>query len=765
MQDITDLTSARRKADELSVRLAETLENIGDAFFIIDRDWRYTYLNSTAEELMRHSRHELIGRQITDAFPELEGSDTEIEYARAFDSGETVRFEHYYAPFDRTFRISAHPTQDGLAVYFSDITAEKRQTEQLRLLEAAVQQISDIVIVTDAEPDESGNTTITFVNNAFERITGFSRKEAIGQTLRFLQGPKTQRSELDRIRHAIESRSPVRSELIYYTKSGQEYWLELDIVPLANEAGDVTHFVSVQREVTDRRRAEDTLRVSEARFRLIADSTRNAVWDWNIAERQFWWSDGLLQQFGHHPDPGAEMPTIWRANIHPDDEMHVDDMFDKLILGEIGALHEQYRFRRADGTWAQVEDHAYPIHDSEGRIVRVIGSMEDISDRLKMEDSLRQSQKLEAVGQLTGGVAHDFNNLLTIIMGNTELLQDSLEEDNPLRRFADVIAVAADRAAELIDRLLAFSRKQMLRPQVTDVNSLITDFDGILRRTLGEDIDIEIDLTNDVWPTEIDLAQAETAILNLAINARDAMKGGGSLTIETANVVLDGDYVANEPNLDAGQYIVIAVSDTGHGIPKDHITQVFQPFFTTKAVGQGTGLGLSMVHGFIKQTGGHIRIYSEVNEGTTVKLYFPRYVGDREQHSATSQNSPLQHGRETILVIEDDLLICQQLMAQLTGLGYRVVTASAGPPALDILRDRSDIDLLLTDVILPGGMNGRQIANAALAIHSDLKVLFMSGYTENAIVHHGRLDSDVNFLGKPFRRFELAAKVREVLDN
>jgi CheY-like chemotaxis protein len=382
-----------------------------------------------------------------------------------------------------------------------------------------------------------------------------------------------------------------------------------------------------------------------------------------------------------------------------------------------------------------------------------------------MEERLRQSQKLEAVGQLTGGVAHDFNNLLTIIMGNTEMLRDSLEEDSPLRRFADASAVATDRATELTNRLLAFSRKQMLQPRVLDVNAVITDFEDMLRRTLGENVDIEIDLANDIWLTEIDLAQAEAAILNLAINARDAMQGGGSLTIETANVVLDSDYVSSEPDLDAGQYIVIAISDTGHGIPKDQIAQVFQPFFTTKAIGQGTGLGLSMVHGFVKQTGGHIRIYSEVNEGTTVKLYFPRYVGDWEEQGTTSQDRPLQRGQETILVIEDDLLILQQLMVQLTGLGYRVVTASAGPPALDILRARSDIDLLLTDVILPGGMNGRQIADAALVIHPDLKVLFTSGYSGDALVHHGRLDSDVNFLGKPYRRSELAAKVREVLES
>ncbi|MFA8385369.1 MAG: PAS domain S-box protein [Pelagibaca sp.] len=761
MQDITELCAAQRKVDELSHRLAETLENIGDAFFTLDHDWRFTYLNNKAEELLERKREELVGRRISD---ELSESTFEAQYANAVNSGKTIRFNVFYPPLHRMFRVSAHPTPDGLAIYFSDITGECRQTEQLRLLEAAVQQISDMVIITDAEPDASGNAKIVFVNDAFERMTGFSREEAIGQTPSILHGPKTQQSELDRIQKAFETHLPVSAEMINYTKSGREFWLDLDVVPLANGAGKVTHFVSVQREITDRKRGEDALRVSETRFRLIAEATRSAVWDWNISEGRWWWSDGMAQQFGHHPDPDASVPTVWRANVHSDHRTRVEALFEKLTLGEISALHDQYRFRRADGTWADVEEHAFPIRDTEGRIVRVIGSMADISDRLEMEQQLRQSQKLEAVGQLTGGIAHDFNNLLTIIMGNTEMLRDSLEEDSSLRRFADASAVATDRAAELTNRLLAFSRKQVLQPQVLDVNSVITDFEDILRRTLGEDIDIEIDLAADAWLTEIDLAQVESALLNLAINARDAMQGGGALTIETGNVVLDGAYVSSEPDVPAGQYIFIAVSDTGHGIPKNQIAQVFQPFFTTKAVGQGTGLGLSMVHGFVKQTGGHIRIYSEVNEGTTVKLYFPRYVGDREEQGNTSQDGPLPRGQENILVIEDDVLILQQLMAQLTGLGYRVVTASAGPPALDILRARSDIDLLLTDVILPGGMNGRQIADASLAIYPDLKVLFTSGYSGDAIVHHGRLDSDVNFLGKPYRRSELAAKVREVLD-
>lgn len=347
---------------------------------------------------------------------------------------------------------------------------------------------------------------------------------------------------------------------------------------------------------------------------------------------------------------------------------------------------------------------------------------------------------------------------------NTELLQDGLEKGSHLRRFADMNALAADRAAELTNRLLAFSRRQLLHPQTIDVNATVDGIKEMLRRALREDIDIQIVLSDGLWLTEIDPAQIEVALLNLAINSRDAMPNGGILTIKTTNIEIDDATVSVEPDLRAGQYVVIAVSDTGQGIPKDQIARVFEPFFTTKPVGQGTGLGLSMVYGFVKQTAGHIQIYSEVDEGTTINLYFPRHLGDNATRGTIASAVSPQRGEETILVVEDDSLISRQLMAQLTSLGYKVLIASAGAPALKILRARSDVDLLLTDVVLPGGMNGHQIVEAAQVIRPGLKVIFTSGYSQNAIEHNGRLDPDINFLGKPYRRSELAAKVREVLD-
>lgn len=380
------------------------------------------------------------------------------------------------------------------------------------------------------------------------------------------------------------------------------------------------------------------------------------------------------------------------------------------------------------------------------------------------EVRLQQAQRLEAVGQLSGGVAHDFNNLLMVIMGNIEMIQDTLEPDHPLRRYADQSFRAAESAAELTSRLLAFSRKQALQPQVTDVNGVIVGLEGMMHRTLSQGINIKTVAAEDLWRTRIDPRQLETTLLNLAINSRDAMPEGGTLTIETANVVLDETYVANENGLIAGEFVMIAVSDTGHGIPKDLINRVYEPFFTTKAVGKGTGLGLSMVYGFVKQTGGHISIYSEPGVGTTVRLYFPRLQGDDLAPVAKPGTRVLPQGRETILIVEDDIRILQHVAEQLSSLGYEVLPASTGASALATLRERQDIALLFTDVVLAGGMNGQQVAEEARKIDPDIKVLFTSGYAESAIVHNGRLDDGVELLSKPYRRAELAGKIRKVLD-
>jgi PAS domain S-box-containing protein len=390
---------------------------------------------------------------------------------------------------------------------------------------------------------------------------------------------------------------------------------------------------------------------------------------------------------------------------------------------------------------------------------------EEVAERTKVEDALRQAQKMEAVGQLTGGVAHDFNNLLTVIMGGLDTIRRAKPgEEARIKRAADIAMLGAQRAASLTARLLAFSRRQPLQPTATDINGLVRDMTEMLHRTLGETIELEGVLAPRLWPVEVDPNQLEAAILNLAVNARDALPEGGKLTIETANTALDESYVATDAEVLAGQYVVICVSDNGVGMSQETLARVFEPFFTTKEVGKGTGLGLSMVYGFVKQSGGHVVAYSEEGQGTTIKLYLPRHLGGHAAVEPTATQAPAGQGDEVILVVEDNDDVRAFSVMILRELGYTVLEAAEAEAALRILDQAGPVDLLFTDVVLPG-KSGRVLADAAAQKRPGLPVLFTTGYSRNAIVHHGRLDVGVQLLGKPFTYEQLATRVRDILDG
>jgi signal transduction histidine kinase len=394
--------------------------------------------------------------------------------------------------------------------------------------------------------------------------------------------------------------------------------------------------------------------------------------------------------------------------------------------------------------------------------------------RRETEATLRQAQKLEAVGHLTGGIAHDFNNLLTIIAGNLDTLRRRLQEDASqlsaaLMKPLDLAMQGCRSAAQLTHRLLAFSRRQALEPTRLDINRLVSGMSELLRRTLGETINVETVLAGGLWSTFADANQLENALLNLSVNARDAMPNGGHLTIETANAYLDDAYARRFGDIDAGQYVLLSVTDTGTGIAADVLEHVFEPFFTTKTASEGSGLGLAMVHGFVKQSGGHIRIYSEVGQGTTVKVYLPRHTQSGEVAAVPAEipakpDGPLRaRSAETILVVEDNDGVREYATSALAELGYRVLEAPDAAAALKMFDTSHRVDLLFTDVVLPGGVSGRVLADRVRDKRPDLPVLFTTGYTQNAIVHHGRLDPNVHLLTKPYTQQELARKVRELL--
>ena len=416
--------------------------------------------------------------------------------------------------------------------------------------------------------------------------------------------------------------------------------------------------------------------------------------------------------------------------------------------------------------WASVIINA--VHDEHGNLLGFAKVTRDLTEKQAIEDQLRQMQKMEAIGQLTGGIAHDFNNMLTVISGNIETLQRRLERDDPgAHRLIAAALRGVERATTLTHRLLAYARRQPLDPRPIELNQLIIGMSDLLTRTLGENIKVESVLSGGLWQVSVDPNQVENAVLNLALNARDAMPGGGNLTIETANTYLDEAYARAHTEVTAGQYVMLAVSDTGVGMTSDVVEKAFEPFFTTKQIGEGTGLGLSQVYGFVKQSGGHVKIYSEPGEGTTARIYFPR-----ANMSAATLEEPRRQARipdlegtETILVVEDDPDVRTYTTEILRELGYRVLEAHEGDTALTVLATEPEIKLLFTDIGLPGPFNGRQLAEEARKRRADLKILFTTGYAQNAIIHHGRLDPGVQLIVKPFSFTGLAAKIRRILSE
>ena len=445
----------------------------------------------------------------------------------------------------------------------------------------------------------------------------------------------------------------------------------------------------------------------------------------------------------------------------------VRNVIPLVAAGEV--VRQEIHINLPQGGWRWFDFQMRPVRDNHNNVVAIVPEAVEVSERRLAEQALRQAQKMEGIGQLTGGVAHDFNNLLTIIVGSLETVRRQIKgagfDAGDIEHLIDSAMRGAQRAASLTQRLLAFSRQQPLDPKPIDVSRLVSGMSDLLHRTIGEQISIETAMAAGLWRTNIDANQLEMAILNLAVNARDAMPNGGRLTIETSNVSLEEGYTANHEEVTPGQYILLAVSDNGIGMTRETASKAFEPFFTTKDIGHGTGLGLSQVYGFVKQSGGHVKIYSEVGQGTSVKIYLPRLHSNESVPSAEpAPKIPKGHDHETVLAVEDDIDVRAHTCGILRELGYRVLEAAKGADALEVLKSHPEIDLLFTDVGLPGGMNGQQLASAARKFNRKLKVLFTTGYARDAIVHEGRLDPGVQLITKPFTYAALSAKVREMLD-
>lgn len=749
-------------------RLIKIVDSMSTVFLTIDHGHRLTFVNSDFTQLFGGARESYAGRPLWDAIPLCSDSTFGRKLKNLAEHDPPIHFQEYLASMGIWIAGSAHAIDDGVAIYFRDVTREHANIETLRLLEAATSRINDVLLITEADPiDAPEGPRILYVNDAFVRLTGYTRAEVLGRTPRMLQGELSDRAELSRIRRALENFSPVRSEIVNYTKSGVPLWFELDIVPLADDSGRVTHFVSVQRDISDRKEAEERLRKSEERFHLLASATQDVVRDLDLVSDTVWWNDQGVKLM--ELETGNETSEAeWIARIHCGDRDRVLSSYREFLSHKQTRWKCEYRFKGPRDKWLSVVDRGYLIRNEQGEPVRTLISMIDVTERNELAAHLRQSQKLEAVGQLTGGVAHDFNNLLTVILGNSELLVEYLrqKEDEESCALATMIVSAAERGSEMIARLLTFARKQPLEPQVISVEEMLTSMNMLLRRSVEENIQLEIVTHDDLWLAKADPAQLESALLNLVVNARDSIQGEGRITIETSNAELGEEDAGLNAEVASGCYVRISITDTGSGMPEEVVSKVFEPFFTTKAVGKGSGLGLSMVYGFIKQTGGHITIDSQPGEGTTLCLYVPRANGSITlPESPESQGDIATGGDECILIVEDDDLVREHAINLIQSMGYRVRSAKSGEEALATLTGDPEITAVFSDMVMPGGMGGDRLAEIALRERPTIKILLTSGYAEQSLATHGLQKFNVDILPKPYRRSELAKRLRNVLDS
>ena len=609
---------------------------------------------------------------------------------------------------------------------------------------------------------------ITSWNAGARRFKGYEPDEIIGEHFSRFYTPEEREQEIPRIAlETAEREGRFEAEGWRVRKDGSRFWANVIIDPIRDPGGKLVGFAKVTRDLTERRAAEMELRASEERFRLLVQSvTDYAIYMLDPEGHVSSWNAGAQRFKGYGAD---EIIGEHFSRFYTDEERDAEIPRIALEIARRDGRFEAEGWRvRKDGSrfWATVIID--PIRNDDDELIGFAKVTRDLTEKRAIEEQLRQSQKMEAVGQLTGGLAHDFNNLLTGISGSLEMMKMRLAQGRTaeLERYFTAAHGAVKRAAALTHRLLAFARRQTLDPKPTSVNRLLGGLEELVRRTVGPSVQVEVVGASGLWPTFVDPNQLENAVLNLCVNARDAMPDGGKLTIETANKWID-DRAARRHDLPAGQYISVCVSDTGVGMSPEVIAKAFDPFFTTKPIGEGTGLGLSMIYGFARQSGGQVRIYSEVGQGTTMCIYLPRHTEDAPLDDETDlpTNLSVPGEGEVVLVIDDEPTIRMLVAELLADSGYAVIEAPDGPAGLKVLESNARIDLLITDVGLPGGMNGRQVADAARVSRPKLKVLFITGFAENAVIGQSRLEDGMFVMTKPFQMDLLAHRIREIIER
>jgi PAS domain S-box-containing protein len=823
-RDITESKKAEEKLRDSELRYRNLFNSMEEGFCIIQMlfdaegkpvDYRFLEVNRAFEK--QTGLHDAVGKRIEEIAPSHEDIWAEF-YGKVALTGRSAHMKESRS-LNRFFEVRAYrvgaPELRQVAIIFNDISERKRAEEHIRRLMRVYSVLSDTNQTIVREKDsrammetvcriavEKGKFRMAWIGMinpethlvdscaSSGAVDGYLDRVSIDlQNPDFANGPvmRCVNSGQHAICNDIENDPfylPWRDEALQrgYRSSGgfplkiegkvvgvlclyasELAFFDVDELHLLDEmAMDISFALEVNRNELDRRKKEEELRWKTAFLEAQVDSALDGILVVSSEGKK------LLQ----NQRMNALMKIPRKIVENPDDRQQREFAATQVknpehFIEKINYInaHPQEVLRDEiellDGTI--LDRYSSPVHDKAGHHYGRIWNFRDITERRQLEEQFRQAQKMEAIGQLTGGIAHDFNNLLTVILGCSEILADEVRESPRLSKMAEVISDVARRGAELTHRMLAFARRQTLQPRPVNINDLLSGMESFLRRTLSADIDLQIIHGCLYCDAIVDPTQLESALLNLCVNARDAMPEGGSLTIETADAVLDADYAVQNPDVTPGDYILIAVSDSGCGISEENMERVFDPFFTTKDVGKGTGLGLSMVYGFVKQSQGHVKIYSEPGHGTSVKIYLPRANQKSEPAGPTQTQDEDINGSEVVLLVEDNPLVRKFAKSQLLYFGYQVLEAANGNDALDILKERTDIDLLFTDMVMPGGMNGYELSLEACKLHPKLKVLYCSGYAENAIHNQKLPGKNVRLLNKPYTRLELARTIRRVL--
>jgi two-component system cell cycle sensor histidine kinase/response regulator CckA len=763
---ISDQTSARRAEQELGGRLLSLMNNIPGVVYRGLKDWSLVFIGADVERITGRTPGEFLSgkarwRDLIHADDLEHVKDAFREAVRA--GRKVLKVEYRAVHRDGTVRWISDRRQlnfndDGTFAYVDglllDITAQRKAEEGLRATHDQLRSLVEASPVPIMALTLDG--TVTLWNPAAERVFGWTQAEVLGKFNPMV--PEGKRDEFRRLRERVSKEGGFSGvEITRNRKDGTSVDISLSTAPLRDVHGGVTGIMALMEDIRERKQAEEAI----GRERDFSDAALNSLpgifYLFDQEGKFLRWNGNFEEVTGY---TAGEI-----ARMHPLDLFAGPDR--ELIRERIGVVFEK-GFSDAEAELVSKSGERTNYYFT-GQIFRwkgmpcLIGTGIDITARRKLEEQLRQSQKMEAIGRLAGGVAHDFNNLLTVIRGYSDILLMKLEDTSAMRRPIEEIRKAGERASSLTRQLLAFSRKQVLQPKTMDLNEIVANTEEMLRRLIGEDVDLVTILKPDLGPVLVDPGQVEQVLMNLAVNSRDAMPDGGKVTIETRNVFL-GEGASREGGaVKPGPYVMLAFSDTGAGMDESTKTRLFEPFFTTKEKGKGTGLGLSTVYGIVMQSGGDIRVYSEVGKGATFKIWFPRSDGSRGEEETEAGDIPPPLGRETVLVVEDEDEVRELVRQVLENSGYTVLTASDGVEAIEVATaSKIPVHLVITDVVMPK-MGGPEAAKSLEKRFPGVSVLYISGYTDEAIVRHGVLEPGISFLGKPFTADTLLRKVREVL--